>query len=206
MSDPAEAKETPATAAPTEPIQKPLPEAQTGVDTTQPSEPTEKPALEPSSKVRPPTWPELPTEHPLRSLKGKLLSILHESQHSEIWGITLSANEPVPFTTLIILQKFLRANANNVEKAADQLLATLKWRKEFDPVKAKGETFDGERFGGLGYVTVLDRPGSGAQKEVCTWNIYGAVKDNKKTFGDVDRSASPSKALRQASQHLLGVI
>ena len=37
-------------------------------------------------------------------------------------------------------------------------------------------------------VTIYDGK-SGQKKEIVTWNIYGAVKDNKATFGDVDEYA-----------------
>lgn len=49
------------------------------------------------------------------------------------------------------------------------------------------EVFDKSRFEGLGYVTDLKSvPGSPNQTDVCVFNIYGAVKDLKKTFGDLD--------------------
>jgi len=68
-----------------------------------------------------------------------------------------------------------------------QLKGTLTWRKEFEPLKAKNEAFSNEKFGGLGYVTVLENvPGSANSSDVCTFNIYGAVKDNQKTFGEID--------------------
>lgn len=117
-------------------------------------------------------------------------------------AVAPSSGPIVPFTTTLILQKFLRANANDVEKAVEQLKGTLKWRKEFQPLKAaQEENFDEGRFGGLGYITVINRredAGAGENaggrgrsggkigKEVVTWNIYGAVKDAKRTFGDLD--------------------
>ncbi len=92
-----------------------------------------------------------------------------------------------PFTTTLVLQKFLRANANDIDKAAEQLKNTLQWRKEFQPLKAaREETFDESKYGGLGYMTIIDRKGAPGKKDIVTWNIYGAVKDIKKTFGDVD--------------------
>ncbi|KAI9886839.1 MAG: Non-classical phosphatidylinositol transfer protein (PITP) [Watsoniomyces obsoletus] len=140
-----------------------------------------------------PTWPELTAEHPLRKFQERLSNILQETQHSEIYNVHLSASEPIPFTTTLVLQKFLRANANDLEKAAEQLSKTLQWRKEFQPLKAAHEeTFDEDKFKGLGYITVIDRKEGdeikriGISKQVVTWNIYGAVKDNKKTFGDIE--------------------
>ena len=86
-----------------------------------------------------------------------------------------------------MLQKFLRANANDLEKAKEQLLETLKWRKEFDPTKAASEHFDKTKFDGLGYIIEVEGvPESENKKDIVTFNIYGAVKDNKATFGDLE--------------------
>lgn len=96
-----------------------------------------------------------------------------------------SANLPIP--QQVILQKFLRANKGQAQEAADQLEKALKWRKEFGALAAKDEAFDQSRFEGLGYVTELKGvPGSDNSRDVAVFNIYGAVKDNKKTFGDLD--------------------
>lgn len=140
-----------------------------------------------------PTSPGLPAEHPLRQLQRRLKGLIDETGYNEVWGVQLSGTTvgedeatETPFTTTLVLQKFLRANANNIDKAAEQLKNTLQWRKEFRPLKAaREETFDEDKFGGLGYVTVIDKK-DGNGKEIITWNIYGAVKDNKKTFGDLD--------------------
>jgi phosphatidylinositol transfer protein SFH5 len=40
----------------------------------------------------------------------------------------------------------------------------------------------------MGYVTTHK---DGDKETVITWNIYGAVKDNKKTFGDVEAYVCP---------------
>ena len=85
-----------------------------------------------------------------------------------------------------MLEKFLRANAKDVEKAKAQLIEALRWRKKVQPQRLLASTeFDVQKFGGLGFVTTY--PKSAAhQKEIVTWNIYGAVKDNKATFGNVE--------------------
>lgn len=132
-----------------------------------------------------PQWPELTPEHPLSKLLTLLPAILETTGHCEIYGIKLDA--AAPFHTKLILQKFLRANHNHVEKAKEQLSKALTWRKAFQPEKCLGDKFPQDKFAGLGYVTVLEKvPGSVNEKDICTWNIYGAVKDNKKTFGHLD--------------------
>lgn len=64
----------------------------------------------------------------------------------------------------------------------------MKWRKEYQPLKAKDEVFDADKFGSLGYVTrVKGAAETKNEEDVTTFNIYGAAaKDPKKTFGDTD--------------------
>lgn len=136
-----------------------------------------------------PTWPELGPDHPLTQFYDALPGITAEASHSEVYGIELSHSNT--FHTKLILQKFLRANANDLTKAKQQLLDTLKWRKEFDPVSAATAEYEKERFDGLGYIVEVEGvPASDSAradgKDVVTFNVYGAVKDKKKTFGDVD--------------------
>lgn len=62
------------------------------------------------------------------------------------------------------------------------------------PLKLIDEEFDSKKFGGLGYVGVYEtsaqakipKKGEEGRKEIITWNIYGNVKSNAETFGDVD--------------------
>lgn len=130
-------------------------------------------------------WPETAPDHPLTKFYDAFEALVTEAQHGEVYGIELSKSKP--FHTKLILQKFLRANQNDLEKAKSQLLDTLKWRKEFDPTKAAGETFEKSKFDGLGYVLEVEGvPESPNKKDIVTFNIYGAVKDNKATFGDLD--------------------
>ncbi|KAF9697095.1 hypothetical protein EKO04_004939 [Ascochyta lentis] len=130
-------------------------------------------------------WPETAADHPLTRFYAVFEELVQQSGHDDVYGVKLSKSNE--FHTKLILQKFLRANANDLEKAKQQLLETLKWRKEFDPAKAAGEAFDKTKFDGLGYIIEVDGvPESENKKDVVTFNIYGAVKDNKATFGDLD--------------------
>ncbi|KAF1842495.1 CRAL/TRIO domain-containing protein [Cucurbitaria berberidis CBS 394.84] len=132
-----------------------------------------------------PTWPDTAPEHPLTKFYDVFETLVAEAAHNEVYGIELSKTSP--FHTKLILQKFLRANQNDLEKAKQQLLDTLKWRKEFDPTKAASESFERRRFDGLGYVLEVEGvPESPNKTDVVTFNIYGAVKDNKATFGDLE--------------------
>ena len=81
-----------------------------------------------------------------------------------------------------MLIKFLRARSLDVKAASDMLAATLKWRAEFKVDEVMGETFDAEVFGKLGRVYGVDKEG-----RPVTYNLYGAVKDMKAVFGDVQR-------------------
>lgn len=119
-----------------------------------------------------------PQGTPLSRLFAELPSIISEAGHFEIWGVELTEESHVPST--IVLEKFLRANTKDVAKAKAQLIEALKWRKAMQPAKLLADTnFDPAKFGGVGYVTTYG-------KEIVTWNIYGAVKDNKATFGNVE--------------------
>jgi hypothetical protein len=146
-------------------------------------------AVEPKTETVQPTtgpvWPETAPEHALTKFYDVFEDLVKESAHDEVYGIHLTKSNP--FHTKLILQKFLRANQNDLDKAKQQLLDTLKWRKEFDPVKAASESFDKTRFGGLGYVLEVEGvPESKNAKDIVTFNIYGAVQDKKATFGDLE--------------------
>jgi hypothetical protein len=114
----------------------------------------------------------------LGKLFAELRVIIKDADYNEMWGVELQDDKHVP--TTIILQKFLRANNNDVEKAKTQLGDALKWRKRMQPAKLVNNVFDTSKFGDLGFITAYEG------KEVITWNIYGAVKDMKTTFGDVE--------------------
>lgn len=136
------------------------------------------------------SWPETAADHPLTQFYDAFELLTKEAAHNEVYGVTLSKSDE--FHTKLILQKFLRANANDLEKAKQQLLETLKWRKDFDPTKAAAESFDKTKFDGLGYIIEVDGvPESENKKDIVTFNIYGAVKDNKATFGDLEAYVSP---------------
>ncbi|KAJ4377663.1 Non-classical phosphatidylinositol transfer protein (PITP) [Neocucurbitaria cava] len=144
-----------------------------------------KTTTDPAPSANGPTWPETSPDHPLTKFFDLFETLVTEAGHNEVYGVELSKSNP--FHTKLILQKFLRANQNDLEKAKLQLLETLKFRKEFDPVKAAGESFEQSRFGGLGYILEVEGvPESPNKKDIVTFNIYGAVKDNKATFGDLD--------------------
>ncbi len=121
---------------------------------------------------------------PLSKLFAELPTIVKDAEYTEIWGVELKDENDVP--SGVVLEKFLRANNKDVGKAKDQLIEALKWRKTAQPAKLLADTeFDAAKFGGLGYVTVYSKTASHG-KEIVTWNLYGAVQDNKETFGDVD--------------------
>ena len=144
-----------------------------------------KPEASTAEPTNGPVWPETAPDHPLTKFYDAFEALITEAQHNEVYGIELSKSNA--FHTKLILQKFLRANQNDLTKAKAQLLETLKWRKTFDPIKAAGETYEKSRFEGLGYVLEVEGvPESPNKKDVATFNIYGAVKDNKATFGDLD--------------------
>ncbi|TGZ80276.1 CRAL/TRIO domain-containing protein, partial [Ascodesmis nigricans] len=91
------------------------------------------------------------------------------------------------FATGLILQKFLRANHNDVARAFLQLQDTMKWRRSFfGPGGEIEKGWDEEKFKGLGYTSVIPRSNSSSSSNdrpiVISWNIYGATKDIRHTF------------------------
>jgi phosphatidylinositol transfer protein SFH5 len=143
--------------------------------------PDPAPAAAPTAPAPAPA-PAVP-ETPLIKFNAALPSILEKAGHSEMWGVNLLDTSHTP--TTVILQKFLRANGNDPSLAETQLANALEWRKKTMPVNLLDETtFDRVKFGDLGYVTV--HKGDDGKEVVVTWNIYGSVKDNKATFGNVE--------------------
>ncbi|KAI1638305.1 CRAL-TRIO domain-containing protein [Biscogniauxia mediterranea] len=135
---------------------------------------------------KPTPKPDEPT-----TLLQELWSTASQNSHKEIWGVTL-ADPATHVPTQIILQKYLNANDGDVIKAKDQLTKTLEWRAKMKPLELIKETFNKNKFGGLGYVTtylggpedkVAEDPES---KEIFTWNIYGNVKSIDETFGNLE--------------------
>ncbi|KAI4730686.1 phosphatidylinositol transfer protein SFH5 [Aureobasidium sp. EXF-10728] len=136
-------------------------------------------------------WDNLPEGHALLKMSARLGELIKEAGYSEMYGVELSApteeGKAAPFSTLLILQKFLRANQGQVNKACEQLLGALKWRNEFKPLEVRDQVFDKAKFDGLGYIVTLNNvPDSPNETDIATFNIYGAVKDTKKTFGNLD--------------------
>lgn len=136
-------------------------------------------------------WTNLPTDHPLQKFAEGLPAIFTESGYNEMYGIELQApqeGKPIPYSTLLILQKFLRANSADLAAAKAQLTAALAWRRTYNPLAAMTEIFSAVKFGGLGYITTLhgctETPN---EADVATFNIYGAAAKNpREAFGDTD--------------------
>lgn len=161
--------------------------------------PAAAPPVKEKKKVTLPPEKEIqaPPGTPLAKLFAELPSIIEEAGYKEMWGVTLSEDSHVP--TTIVLEKFLRANTKDVAKAKAQLIEALKWRKNIKPQELLASTeFDATKFGGLGYVTTYPKS-AGQGKEIITWNIYGAVKDNKATFGNVEEFVKWRAALMELS-------
>ncbi|KAH9926245.1 CRAL/TRIO domain-containing protein [Epithele typhae] len=125
----------------------------------------------------------------VKALRAELPAILAQAYPSAspaptsitLWGVTLSCTAPSAKAS-VVLAKFARARGLVVADAAAMLLATLKWRAEFGVDAVVGETFDADTFGRLGRVYGKDKEG-----RPVTYNLYGAVRDMKAVFGDVQK-------------------
>ncbi|KAJ8495297.1 hypothetical protein ONZ45_g12922 [Pleurotus djamor] len=107
------------------------------------------------------------------------------SKSIKLWGIEINPQEieaPKDARVSVILMKFLRARNLNPSAAEDMMVATLRWRDQFNVDAAMKETFPEEIFGQLGHVYGKDKEG-----RPVVYNLYGANKDLKAVFGDVQR-------------------
>ncbi|RSL47356.1 hypothetical protein CEP53_009961 [Fusarium sp. AF-6] len=143
-----------------------------------------------SIKSRPST-----PEKPLTKLNARLDDIFTKTSYKEMWGVELSNIDHVP--TKVVLQKFLRANNGDPAAAEKQLTSALEWRKKVNPTALVTETFNKKKFEDLGFVTV--HKGESGKETIITWNIYGAVKDNKATFGNVQEFIKWRAAIMELS-------
>ncbi|KAI2638396.1 CRAL-TRIO domain-containing protein [Xylaria nigripes] len=163
----------------------------------------EQPTVADSPPASAPKEAEAPTPTPASqetsqaSLPGEQVTPLQElwataktHGHSEIWGVTL-ADPSTHVPSQIVLQKYLNANDGDVTRAKDQLIKTLDWRKQMQPLDLIKQSFSREKFGGLGYITTYFQDGKEKNedpraREIFTWNIYGIVKSIEVTFGSLD--------------------
>ncbi|KAF7544429.1 hypothetical protein G7Z17_g9953 [Cylindrodendrum hubeiense] len=189
-----EAPAAPAVAPAETPVDKPA--EQTAEQTAE--KPDEKPAEKPAEASEP---APAPVETPVIKLNARLADIIATASHSEMWGVQLSNIEHVP--TKVVLQKFLRANNDDVAAAEKQLISALEWRKKMQPGSLVTETFDKNKFNDLGFITVhKDEAG---KETIITWNVYGAVKDNKVTFGNVEEFIKWRAAIMELSVQKLNL-
>ncbi|KAF4593393.1 Phosphatidylinositol transfer protein SFH5 [Pleurotus pulmonarius] len=103
----------------------------------------------------------------------------------KLWGIELNPQDvetPKDARVSVLLMKFLRARHLNPTSAQEMMVATLRWRELFGVDAAMKEEFPAEIFGQLGHVFGTDTDG-----RPVVYNLYGANKDLKAVFGDVQR-------------------
>lgn len=138
--------------------------------------------VSPQEEIQPVVDILLAADTNLGKLTARLADVITQTGHDEMWGVQLS-QDALHAPTQVILQKFLRANADNVAAAEKQLTSALEWRKKMQPTSLVTQAFDKKKFEDLGFVTI--HKNEAGKETIITWNIYGSVKDNKATFGDV---------------------
>ena len=102
--------------------------------------------------------------------------------HGEMWGINIRARDCHTMPYRIIMEKFLRANGGDVDKAAEHFEKVLRWRKQIEPRRALQTVFKRETFGVIGNISRHTRPTM--PDLFVTWNRYGQAKNQAETFGD----------------------
>ncbi|KPM35668.1 Phosphatidylinositol transfer protein sfh5 [Neonectria ditissima] len=187
------------TAVPAETIAAP---AVAAADKPVDQQPVEQSAEQPGEKAAEAVAPLTPpVETPVVKLNARLADIVSQTGYSEMWGVQLSDIDHVP--TKVVLQKFLRANNDDVAAAEKQLVSALEWRKKMQPASLVNKTFDKKKFNDLGFVTV--HKAEDGKETIITWNIYGAVKDNKATFGNVEEFIKWRAAIMELSVQKLNL-
>ncbi|KAJ5795003.1 hypothetical protein N7457_001602 [Penicillium paradoxum] len=173
---------TESTAAKEEPASTPVKTEESVKDDTTTTAATTEPevAAPEEPKVEKPAY--LSQNPALGELFDRLPTIIGDTGHNEMWGITLKDSDDIP--TVNVLIKFLRANEGNAKAAESQLTKALQWRKDVNPLGlVESAKYSAAKYGGLGYLTTYEENG---RPLVFTWNIYGAVKDITATFSNTD--------------------
>jgi len=118
------------------------------------------------------------------------------------WGVDIDPAHPnTDARVSVILMKFLRARNLSVREARDMFTSTLKWRKTFDIEGVMKEEFPQDVFGKLGHIYGTDKEG-----RPIVYNLYGANKDLKSVFGDVQRFLRWRVVLQEKSIQMLDFV
>lgn len=120
------------------------------------------------------------------SLRAEIPEIVSEVEYDELYGYKLTEDMKYYKEEVVnnLIMKFCRANSFQFQAAKEQLINTLKWRRDFKPLHAAFvETHD----------PILDDVGTMTQsmendknQKVIGWNLYGLLAKNKKVFQDSD--------------------
>ncbi|ODQ79124.1 hypothetical protein BABINDRAFT_38262 [Babjeviella inositovora NRRL Y-12698] len=125
----------------------------------------------------------------LQSLIDKLPEIISNAgSYDELYGYQLSEGEYLePDIRDELTLKFLVANAYDVPTAEAQLIATLKWRREFNPLSAAYSEKHDDLYNAIGLVTKYPNSNKFPNTHVVVWNLYGAVSSPKLLFQDLQK-------------------
>ncbi|KXS09405.1 CRAL/TRIO domain-containing protein [Gonapodya prolifera JEL478] len=120
----------------------------------------------------------------LSTLIAKLTNDLPQSglndDDLDLWEVSVKDLSKPTKAQKVVLLKFLRAREFDIDKSKDMLLATLKWRKEYNMKGLLSETFD-PAFHQAGYLFGKDRKG-----HPVTYNTYGQLNYDVIFKGGVD--------------------
>ncbi|KAF8299297.1 CRAL/TRIO domain-containing protein [Clavulina sp. PMI_390] len=100
----------------------------------------------------------------------------------DLWGVKIDPGRVDDARVSVVLAKFVRATDLNVQKATERLIATLKWREEFNIEGLLTETFPEDIFGNIGYIFGRDKEG-----RPLTYNVYGGDVKLEEVFKDLER-------------------
>ncbi|ODQ76878.1 hypothetical protein BABINDRAFT_42679, partial [Babjeviella inositovora NRRL Y-12698] len=119
----------------------------------------------------------------LQELLEKLPEIItNADNYDELYGYQLSGERLQEDIRDEIVLKFLKANAYDVPAAEAQLIVTLKWRREFNPLSAAYSEKHEDLYDAIGLVTKCPNSNKFPNTHVVVWNLYGAVSSPKLLF------------------------
>ncbi|KAF8659889.1 hypothetical protein AX16_001773 [Volvariella volvacea WC 439] len=123
------------------------------------------------------------------------------TQPFKLWGVEIDPqNLNIDSRVDVILMKFLRARNLSVRDAQEMMIATLRWRAQFNIDAAMKEYEDQPAiFRRLGIIDGVDK-----ERRPVVYNLYGEANANiREVFGDVPRFIRWRVALMEESVLLL---
>lgn len=117
------------------------------------------------------------------ALSDAVTQLVKLIKHTEMWGVGLQGRDCNHIPYRIVMEKFLRANGNDVGKASEHFEKVLHWRRQVEPRRALATVYKTELFRGKGNISSHVRPAK--PNAFILWNRYGFPEKTPETFRDI---------------------